>query len=309
MQIIEFLNQNQGAALVVLTFAYVIATIIIVLYSRKSIVQSLEFEKQRNRPYVIFDLIVKDRCFYATVKNIGRQPAYDVRVTTTPDITRDVGKYERLSFIQQKIPYLPPDREIEDFIDTTPKFLKRHSETIFAVEISYRDSQGQLYKEASNASVGFFMNRMTVSTDDPLKKLESHIDRMVRILQEIQNTQRQMTWIQNRILESGILKKEIIEKNTESSKKDGQELTKNEIDYLLRIFDQEGKVFSNLLSSFTGKDTETYHEMLDKFVQIGLMRTELDYWLLTTKGYIFCEQLRQNNYPKNDKIDPSKTPD
>jgi hypothetical protein len=75
-------------------------------------------------------------------------------------------------------------------------------------------------------------------------------------------------------------------------------LTKEEIKYLLIIADQEGKIYSNLLSAFTGMDTEMYREMLNKFVQTDLMREELEYWALTAKGYIVCETLRQENNPK-----------
>ncbi|MFZ0034808.1 MAG: TIR domain-containing protein [Sedimentisphaerales bacterium] len=79
-------------------------------------------------------------------------------------------------------------------------------------------------------------------------------------------------------------------------------LTKEEIKYLIAIADQEGRIYSNLLSAFTGRDTEIYREMLNKFVQTGLMREELDYWALTAKGYEVCENLRQENNPKSNNL-------
>ncbi|HUV42267.1 MAG TPA: HNH endonuclease signature motif containing protein [Sedimentisphaerales bacterium] len=78
-------------------------------------------------------------------------------------------------------------------------------------------------------------------------------------------------------------------------------LTKEETKYLLIIADQEGRIYSNLLSAFPGKETEIYREMLNKFVQMGLMREELDYWALTLKGYAICEDLQPNN-PKCNNI-------
>ncbi len=100
-----------------------------------------------------------------------------------------------------------------------------------------------------------------------------------------------------------------IVKTTKAKEKNDHNLTKGEIDYLLKIADREGKIYEKLLSAFSGRDTETYREMLNKFVQIGLMREELDYWSLTSKGYDVCEELRQNSRPKNDKIDTPDTPD
>jgi hypothetical protein len=307
INIVELLNRNQGALMTLLTFLYVIATIVLVQHTRKSnelsrqaITQSIEFEKQRNRPNVIFDLIAKDRCFYATIKNLGKQPAYDVEVTSKPDILREKGSQkEKIAFTEKKVPFLAPDREIEDYIGTTPNFLKEYPETTFCVEISYKDSRGESYHETADISIGFYMNRRTVWPDDPIKKIETHMDMIVLILQEIQKAQRQMTWIQNRVLESGILKQSPVGHGTNTAIELDLNLTEEEIKYLLVIADQEGgRIYSNLLSAFTGRDTEIYREMLNKFVQIGLMREELDYWTLTAKGYAVCENLRQKNNPK-----------
>jgi len=326
--LVELLNKNQGAAIAVLTLALVLVTIVYAIasvklvkqmkesndlvresndLSRQAIIQSLGFEKQRNRPYVIFDLVAKNRCFYATVKNIGKHPAYDVKINMEPEILRDIKKYEKISFTQHEIPFLAPDREIEDLVDTTPDFLKKYPEAIFSVNLSYKDSRGELYKETSNISAGFHMNRMTASMDDPVKKIGTYMDRMVRILQEIQKAQQQMMWIQNRITESLISKRELIEENRVNLKE--PELTKDEIDYIIKIAEQGGKIYCTLLSTRSGKVKEIYRDMLNKFAQVGLMREEINYWTLTAKGYDVCEQLRQINRPKNDKIDTSNTND
>jgi hypothetical protein len=319
-ELFEWLNQNQGALIVVLTLILVLVTIVYSIasvklvrqmkksndlvrdsndLSREALNQSIEFEKHRNRPYVIFDLIAKNRCFYATIKNIGKQPAYDVKVTTNPDILRDKGNQkEKISFIEKEVPFLAPAREIEDFIDTTPSFLKDYPDTTFCVEVSYKDSKGETYHEMADISIGFYMNRWSVFPEDPIKKIETHLDRMVRILQETQRTQQQMTWIQNRILESGILKEDLIEQKVYNKHKDKLDLTEQEIKYLLSIADQEGKIYCSFLSVISGRDTETYRDMLNKFIQMGLMREELDYWVLTTKGYAVCEDLRQEKHPK-----------
>ncbi len=298
--------------MLLLTFIYAIATIVLVKYTKKSsefarqaLTQSMEFEKQGNRPHVIFDLIAKDRCFYATIKNLGKQPAYDVKVTSKPDILRDKGNQqkEKISFIEKKVPFLAPDREIEDYIGTTPNFLKEHPETTFCVEISYKDSMGESYHEMADISIGFYMNRRTVWPDDPIKGIETHMDRMVLILLEIQKAQRQMTWVQNRILESGILKQSLVGHSPNTAREPDLNLTKKEVKYLLIIDAQEGgRIYSDRLLAFTGRDTEIYREMLNKFVQMGLMREELDYWVLTAKGYTVCENLQQENNPKSDKI-------
>ena len=196
-ELFVWLNQNQGAVIAVLTFVYVIVTTIYVItsvkivkkmkksndlvresneLSRQALIQSMQFEKERNRPYVIFDLILRKRAFYAIVKNIGKQPAYDVKITTEPEITRDIKSAAQVSFIEKGISFLAPNREIQDFVDVSPSFLKKHPATTFSVDVSYKDSEDELYQEKSNISTGFHMNRMsTTSLDNPIKNIERHL--------------------------------------------------------------------------------------------------------------------------------------
>jgi len=168
--------------MLLLTFIYVIATLVIVKYTRKSnelarqaLIQSMEFEKQRNRPYVIFDLLLKERVFYAVVKNTGKQSAYDIKITTEPEIIRDVESAKKISFIEKGITFLAPNGEIDDFIDVSPSFLKKHPATTFSVEVSYKDCNGELYQEKSNISTAF-QNRMSITrSDSPVENIERHL--------------------------------------------------------------------------------------------------------------------------------------
>jgi hypothetical protein len=93
MKLIEWLNQNQGFALTALTFVYVIATIVMAYLmihsnnlSAKNIAQALKIEKDRTRPYVMFDLQFKGFNVYAILKNVGVTPAHNVKVNIEPEL-------------------------------------------------------------------------------------------------------------------------------------------------------------------------------------------------------------------------------
>jgi hypothetical protein len=78
MRLMNWLNQNQGFVMAMLTFVYVIATIVIAVLSVKSnrlaqqnVETIVELEKNRLRPYVIFNLSssIRKRSMYASIKN------------------------------------------------------------------------------------------------------------------------------------------------------------------------------------------------------------------------------------------------
>ena len=71
---ITWMNQNQGFIMCVLTFVYVVATVIIVIMNRKSINEMKTARLEESRPYIIANLVKdpRDRCFYLKIKNYGK---------------------------------------------------------------------------------------------------------------------------------------------------------------------------------------------------------------------------------------------
>ncbi len=90
MRVIEWLNQNQGFVMALLTLVYVAATIVIALLtlklanlSQKNLDTAIELEKNRLRPYVLFNISssIAKRNTYASIKNLGLTAAYNVKVS------------------------------------------------------------------------------------------------------------------------------------------------------------------------------------------------------------------------------------
>lgn len=93
---VQWMNANQGFVMCVLTFVYVIATIIIVIMNKKSISEMEKTRKEESRPYIIANLVKdpRDRCFYLRIKNYGRSGAVidDFSVTPELNMVKDDGK-------------------------------------------------------------------------------------------------------------------------------------------------------------------------------------------------------------------------
>ena len=93
MRIVNWLNQNQGFVMAVLTIVYVITTIVIALLtlkatrlSEKNLDTAIELEKNRLRPYVLFNISTSmaNKTTYASIKNLRLTAASNVKVSIKP---------------------------------------------------------------------------------------------------------------------------------------------------------------------------------------------------------------------------------
>ena len=71
-----------------LTFVYVVATIVIVYYNKKSIKEMIKTREEDNRPYVFANLekYPRDRFFTLKIKNYGKLSAKINKIEIEPKI-------------------------------------------------------------------------------------------------------------------------------------------------------------------------------------------------------------------------------
>ena len=98
------------------------------------------------KPEVIVDFIFDDGLFYITVKNIGAMPAY--KVTTQFDKEfRGVAGEKMISDLAlfKCIEFLPPQKEIRTFLDSSAAYFDRNEPANISTLITYRDSRKRRY--------------------------------------------------------------------------------------------------------------------------------------------------------------------
>ena len=85
---IQWMNDNQGFVMCILTFVYVVATIIIIIMNKKSINEMKESRLEESRPYIVVNLVKdpRDRHFYLRVKNYGKSGAVINSFTIAPEL-------------------------------------------------------------------------------------------------------------------------------------------------------------------------------------------------------------------------------
>lgn len=162
----------------------------------KSVDQVRELEIERSRPYVVFDFMIERNCVYATLKNIGVTPAYDVVTLVTPSLTSIDRNNLELGFVKNSISFLAPSRELKDFIAVGHRFFDDYKEARFEFSIKYKGKLGNIYTETGVLDINFQKTLITLSRPEPLKELEKisrSFSEITRHTQEIAQSMSQTT--------------------------------------------------------------------------------------------------------------------
>lgn len=97
--------------------------------SERTLQEMRNAREQEFAPYVVvfFSIPYGDVLMELVVKNIGRMPARDVRISFSPPLqnTHDGLKANQMALIEHGIQSLPPDHEIKTFFDTTLNYFSK----------------------------------------------------------------------------------------------------------------------------------------------------------------------------------------
>jgi hypothetical protein len=108
---------------------------------RKSI--SRRKAAQVHGPDVIVYFVFDRGLLFISIKNIGDQPAFAVRVQFSPRLM-GIGGTKEVSALPlfHKLEFLPPQKEIVTFFDTSASYFGSGQATDISARISARDSNG-----------------------------------------------------------------------------------------------------------------------------------------------------------------------
>ena len=92
------------------------------------------------------DFIFDDGLFYIAVKNIGVRSAYKVSTQFDQEI-RGVAGEKMISDLAlfKCIEFLPPQKEIRTFLDSSAAYFDRNEPLIISTRITYQDSRKRRY--------------------------------------------------------------------------------------------------------------------------------------------------------------------
>lgn len=208
-QIVAWANQNTGFMMGALTALYVVFTAWIVWESRRTnklqaaaIRQATELENSRSRPYLIFHIDTKMKTysdydaswhFVASVSNVGRTSAHNIRITTNPDFSPPVGygegnalKYRTPAMLADKISMLPPGHTEDEELGPTRFLYKEfgNKDLKFRVFMTYCSSTGDHYKDDYVIDLGERTER--VGSADAMEQLRfREVDVLSKVSEEL----------------------------------------------------------------------------------------------------------------------------
>ena len=98
------------------------------------------------KPEVIVDFIFNDGLLYIAVRNIGAQSAYKVSTQFDQEIHGVAGE-KKISDLAlfRCIEFLPPQKEIRTFLDSSASYFGRDEPLMISTRISYQDSRKKRY--------------------------------------------------------------------------------------------------------------------------------------------------------------------
>lgn len=187
---ISWTNENSGFLTLLLTCVSAAATAIAVIVSlcanrisAKSLKQAIQIEKDRNRPYVIFDIEYGKSCMHAKLKNIGQTAAINVSIKIEPELATSWVPSPKLP--TNKISFLAPDRTLLELIGTASGFFEKYKDPKFSGELNYSDSSGETYTEKFFLDLTYLIGFSPVASPDVGKELE-------KLVREVQTLSRRM---------------------------------------------------------------------------------------------------------------------
>lgn len=165
------LSNYASLILAFLTFIYVLLTYFILKSNNKAIREQL-------RPVVTVTFPVENGKVFFVVNNIGKRPAYKIKILLTPEFLkfqhkRWQGNYK--SFLNQ--PFIAPAQELKCYLCYAMDILDcNDSDKIINIELTYNDSEQTNYKEDYQIDFNSYVIEM-----DSIKHNSSHY------LEEIKN--------------------------------------------------------------------------------------------------------------------------
>lgn len=145
MSLINFLNANQGAVMAILTFVYVVATVVIVVFTKGSIEEMKKARIEDNRPYIFayFAFVPREtKHCYLVLKNYGRSGGKITNLAIRPSVNLLKGSSD-CSFFKDTV--MAPGQSIKLLVADTEKAMIDES---YSISISYEDmSQSHVYRD------------------------------------------------------------------------------------------------------------------------------------------------------------------
>lgn len=166
---INWLNLNSGSVMALLTVVYVICTLILCVMAKRSNSLARRLHEDIHRPVVVCDFFVENTCVYFRVKNVGQQPATDIRIAADGPPPWLLGSWEEHPIIKNGLCFLAPGSQ-QVSIFCLPKHTDKFSTIRF--DVKYQDSSERTFADSYETNLAAWLKEdLARQNNSPLVKV------------------------------------------------------------------------------------------------------------------------------------------
>ena len=151
INIIKFLNDNDGAFTILFSAIVALATVVYAILTWRLVTETKEMRKVQTEPKI--SVIFQPReewinLIDLVIKNIGLGPAYDIKFEIKPDFEYRQGHFlSKLNFVKNGIKYLAPNQKMQFFLTSLVHNFEKKTKTPFDIKVTYNNKIGEPYTE------------------------------------------------------------------------------------------------------------------------------------------------------------------
>ena len=167
MELLEFLNKNSGALMVLFTVVVTISTVVYARLTAKLVTETRKMRQAQTDPKM--EVVFKPREEYINfvnlyIRNIGLGPAYDVRfqfkaVSSEEEANKIIERFKKCNFFYTGFKYLAPNQEItSDYIRMEENFQERIKAS-FDIQVEYFNAARKKYSDTFHINLAELKGR------------------------------------------------------------------------------------------------------------------------------------------------------
>lgn len=180
-QILNFLTEHTSD---IINLALVIATVLMVNETRKSVNESIKSREESNSAEVIAYIKAEYHRMYIVIENVGPTIATNIKINTDKPLINSQGKtFKDLKEIES----LPPNYPIKTYFDETYSYKEKFNDEFpdFKFEIEFTNIYGKVIPRKYNSDLGF-LNSVGF-LEDEMKSTEMSLYDINENLSQINN--------------------------------------------------------------------------------------------------------------------------
>jgi len=165
-----------GGPAVFTGFIITLLTYLYVVFTGLSLQEMTKAQEAQRRPYVTVDLEFEEFSGWIVIANVGKLPAFDVRIQFDPELTATRNRKLSETLFREPISFIPPGKILRSFVDVGKRLLDEEQPAIFKARVSYKGIDGAtVFNEAYSINLDFYRHRLSTrhaSLDEVSKWLE-----------------------------------------------------------------------------------------------------------------------------------------